>query len=99
MKIVSQKMLKEMLKTQLVLDPKKSFGWTGQGLGVFIFEKGDNLFFLHPGTNSPGAVCMMIGNPRTGQGLVIMSNGIMGELLHIEILMAVSRTYNWSVYR
>ena len=42
---------------------------------------------------------MMIGNPISGQGLVIMSNGIMGELLHLEILFAVSKTYGWSIYR
>ncbi len=97
-KIISQSNLKEMFKAQPELDPSKFFGWTGQGLGVFLIEEEDDLFFTHPGTNSPGAVCMMIGNPKTGQGLVIMSNGIMAELLHIEILFAVSKAYNWSVY-
>ncbi|MCE7741309.1 MAG: beta-lactamase family protein [Candidatus Heimdallarchaeota archaeon] len=97
-KIISQSTLKEMLKAQPELDPAKFFGWTGQGLGVFLIEEEGDLFFTHPGTNSPGAVCMMIGNPKTGQGLVMMSNGIMAELLHIEILFAVSKAYDWSVY-
>jgi len=97
-KIISQNMLKNMLDAKVTLDPTKFFGWTGQGLGIFLMENADDLFFVHPGTNSPGAVCMMIGNPKTGQGLVIMSNGIMGELLHAEIMFAISKTYNWSAY-
>ncbi len=98
-KIISQEMIREMFKPQIKLEPTKFFGWTGQGLGTFLINKGKDLFFIHPGTNSPGAVCMMIGNPISGQGLVIMSNGIMGELLHLEILFAVSKTYGWSIYR
>jgi len=57
-----------------------------------------HLFFLHLGTNVPGAVCMMIGSPKTGQGLVIMSNGIQAELLHFQILFAVAREYDWSLW-
>ena len=98
-KIISQEMIREMFTAQIKLEPTKFFGWTGQGLGTFLINKGKDLFFIHPGTNSPGAVCMMIGNPISGQGLVIMSNGIMGELLHLEILFAVSKTYGWSIYR
>ena len=98
-RIISQNTLKMMLKSQLKLDPLKFFGWTGQGLGIFIIETVGDLFFAHPGTNSPGAVCMMIGSPITGQGLVIMSNGIMGELLHIEILLAIAKLYNWNIYQ
>ena len=98
-KIVSKKMIDEMLTTQLQFEPTKFFGWTGQGLGIFLIKSVDDLYFIHPGTNSPGAVCMMIGNPIKGHGLVIMSNGIMGELLHLEILCAIAEVYNWSIYR
>ncbi|MBN1329471.1 MAG: beta-lactamase family protein [Candidatus Heimdallarchaeota archaeon] len=98
-KVFSQALVKQFLTTQLVLDPNKFFGWTGQGLGVFLIDSGNDLFFTHPGTNSPGLVCMMIGSPTTGQGAVIMSNGIGAELLHIELLFSIVREYNWSIYR
>ncbi|MHA1211166.1 MAG: serine hydrolase domain-containing protein [Candidatus Heimdallarchaeota archaeon] len=98
-KVLSQKVLNQMLTPVIPLDPKKFFGFTGQGLGLFLIESGDDLFVTHPGTNMPGAVCMMMGSPTTGQGLAIMSNGIGAELLHLEILFAVAEEYDWPIYR
>ncbi|HUT82880.1 MAG TPA: serine hydrolase domain-containing protein [Candidatus Bathyarchaeia archaeon] len=98
-KVFSQALIKKMLTTQLAIDPNKFFGWTGQGLGIFLIELDKDLFFTHPGTNSPGSVCMMIGSPTTGQGAVFMSNGIGAELLHIELLFSIVQEYNWPIYR
>ena len=98
-KIISKQTLKEMFRSQKDLDPTKFFGWTGQGLGIFLMETLEDLIFIHPGTNSPGAVCMMVGNLKTGQGLVVMSNGIRAELLHLEILFAIAKLYDWKVYQ
>ncbi len=94
-KILSHKIAKKMLSAQLELDPSKYFGWTGQGLGIFLVEEEDKMLITHPGTNMPGATCMMIANPKTGQGAVIMANGINGEMLNIQILYAIVKEYSW----
>jgi len=97
-KIISSATVQKMFSSEVKLDPSKYIGMTSQGLGAFLIEQNDKLFFLHLGTNVPGAVCMMIGSPKTGQGLVIMSNGIQAELLHFQILFAVAREYDWSLW-
>ncbi|NPD88723.1 MAG: beta-lactamase family protein [Asgard group archaeon] len=94
-KILSSEMAKQMLSSQVKIDPAKFFGWTGQGFGIFLIEEEDKLLLTHPGTNMPGATCMMIFNPKTGQGAVIMANGINGELLNIQILFAIVKEYSW----
>ncbi len=94
-KILSQKSQEEMFKKEMEFPPKQFFGITGQGLGVFIIDDEENMYFTHPGTNNPGAVCALIGNPESGDGAVIMSNGIGAELLHLEILAGIAAEYNW----
>jgi len=98
-KLLSQLMIKEMLTPAIKLDPSKYFGFTGQGLGVFLMETDKELFFVHPGTNHPGAVCMFIGNPTSGEGFIAMSNGIQGEILHIQMLFAIAKEFNWPIFR
>lgn len=93
--ILSLEMAQQMLSSQVKIDPAKFFGWTGQGFGIFLIEEEDKLLITHPGTNMPGATCMMIANPKTGQGAVIMANGINGELLNIQILYAIVKEYEW----
>ena len=97
--VIPKEIAKLMLTATLPLDPAKFFGFTGQGLGMFLLEADDNLFFTHPGTNMPGAVCFMAGSPTTGQGLVIMSNGIQAELLHLEILYGVAKLFDWPFWK
>ncbi len=97
-KILSQEIIKQMISSEIVLDPSKMFGFTGQGLGVFLIEKDEDIFLVHPGTNVPGAVCMMIGSPITGQGAVLMSNGIQAELLHILLLFSIAKEYDWPIW-
>ncbi len=95
-KLLSHGMTKEMLSSQLKLDPAKYFGFTSQGLGIFLIEEEDKLLITHPGTNLPGATCLMIANPVTGQGAVIMANGINGELLNLQILYSIIKEYKWT---
>ena len=94
-KILSYETVKKMLSPQVKIDPAQFFGWTGQGFGIFLVEEDDKMLITHPGTNMPGATCMMIANPKTGQGAVIMANGINGELLNIQILYAIVKEYSW----
>jgi len=96
---ISQETAKQMLTPVLPLDPAKFFGFTGQALGMFLLEKDDNLFFTHPGTNMPGAVCFMVGSSSAGQGLIIMSNAIKAELLHLEILYGVAKMFDWPFWQ
>lgn len=94
-RIVSQKTAKKMFSAQLELDPNQSFGLSGQGLGVFLMGAGDNFYFAYPGHNAPGATCVLIASPVTGKGAVIMTNGVMGLQLSLEILAALGDEYDW----
>ena len=86
---------REMFSVQLELDPNQFFGFSGQGLGVFIMGDGDNFYFTYPGHNAPGATCMLIASPGTGKGAVIMTNGVNGLQLSLEIIAALGNEYAW----
>jgi CubicO group peptidase (beta-lactamase class C family) len=91
--ILNQQMVKQMFTPALQLDPEQLGIPISQGWGVFLFQSGDNLFFLHPGGNFPGANCWPIGFPNLGRGAVIMTNGLQGEILAMEILSAIMNEY------
>lgn len=93
-RILSSSMVKKMFTPEVNLNPKEFMGFTGQGLGIFIIQKEKDVFFTHPGTNMPGATCNMIGCAETGQGVVIMTNGINGSLLSLEILFSIAKNIN-----
>ena len=97
-RVLSAHMIKKMLTSEVSLNPTEFMGFTGQGLGIFLIEKGQNTFFAHPGVNMPGATCHMIGCPETGQGAVIMTNGINGFLLSLEILFSIAQEYEWKLW-
>lgn len=97
-KFLLPEIARRMLKTETELDPSYLFGFTGQGLGMFLIKNNDDLFFTHPGTNMPGATCMMIGNVKSGKGAVIMANSITGELVNAQILFSIIREYNWYLW-
>jgi len=65
------------------------------GLGVLLSGKGARKTFLHPGDNQPGASCWLSGVASSGQGVIIMTNGVRGNLLAMEILVAISTEYVW----
>jgi len=66
-----------------------------EGLGVLLSGQGEGRTFLHPGDNQPGASCWLSGVTSTGQGVIVMTNGIRGNLLAMEVLAAVSSEYAW----
>jgi len=92
-RLLSKEMARRMFTKVLDLDPAVMGGLpVGEGLGVFLYGEGDNLLFLHPGGNSPGMNCWLLGCPRTGDGAAIMTNGADGEVLALEIISALNRT-------
>lgn len=94
-KILSQKSVQNMFHTELELNPAEFEGVSGQGLGLFLFGKGDHQYFMHHGHNSPGANCVLIGSTSSGKGVVIMTNGMYGISLAMQIVSSVAKEYNW----
>jgi len=94
-RILSSRMAREMFSRELDIDPAILGVPLGEGLGVLLFGTGDNFYFLHPGDNLPGATSWLMGCPNSGSGVIIMTNGAMGNLLAMEIVAAVIREYNW----
>lgn len=100
-RVLSSSIVKKMFTPEVKLDPKEFMFWggcTGQGLGMFLIEKEKDMFFTHPGVNMPGAICNVIGCAGTGQGAVIMANGINGGPLLLEVLFSVAQEYEWSLW-
>jgi CubicO group peptidase (beta-lactamase class C family) len=97
-RILSKDMARQMFRRELDLDPG-AFGGiaVGEGLGVMLRGNEQNFSFLHPGSNLPGTTSWLEACPVSGQGVVIMANGAMGDLLSLEILPAVISGYQWPV--
>jgi CubicO group peptidase (beta-lactamase class C family) len=98
-RILSQEMVRKMFHRELELDPS-IFGLPiAEGLGVLLYGEGQELSFLHPGDNQPGASSWLMGYPNSGNGIIIMTNGAMGNLLAMEIVAAAVNEYGWSTER
>jgi CubicO group peptidase (beta-lactamase class C family) len=92
--LLSKDMVRQMFRKERDLDPKM-FGLPLQiGLGCILYGTGDHFVFAHPGSNLPGMNCWLLGYPETGRGIVIMTNGVKGEILALEIISAFNREYN-----
>jgi len=94
-KIISKEYARELLNKELDLDPKMFGLPIGEGLGVMLMDKGNNVLFTHPGSNLPGSNCWLIASPQTGKGAIVMTNGAGGEILEIEIITAISKEFEW----
>ena len=94
-RLISQETTRRMCHTEVELDPRLLGVPIGQGLGVFVRGEGKGMSFLHPGDNFPGASSWLIAYPELGQGVVIMTNGAMGNMLAMEIMAALSAEYGW----
>lgn len=97
-RVLSPSMVRKMLTPEVKLNPREFMGFTGQGPGMFLVERENNVFFTHPGANELGATCNVIGCAETGQGAAVMTNGINGSLLSLEALFSVTKEYNWSLW-
>jgi len=83
------------LRPEVEFTPDQFYGYSGQGLGAFLLTTDNGLGLSHPGQNDPGATCIFIGFPATGQGAVVMTNGAQGMLLSLELLSAVASVFDW----
>ncbi|UCH84921.1 MAG: beta-lactamase family protein, partial [Candidatus Latescibacterota bacterium] len=90
-RLLSKKMMQTMFASHVDIDPSVTGVPIGQGLGVMLYGDGAGFCFLHPGDNLPGASSWLIGWPDTGNGIVVMTNGAMGNLLAMEITAAFLR--------
>ena len=66
-----------------------------KGLGVFVAGSGRGLSFSHPGQNVPGTTSWLLAYPELGQGAIIMTNGVKGDMLILEIISALAAAYGW----
>jgi CubicO group peptidase (beta-lactamase class C family) len=67
-------------------------GWCG--IGFILAGEGSALRFGHGGSNE-GFRCEMQAYAELGAGVVVMTNGDMGEALYPEVIGAVAREYGW----
>jgi CubicO group peptidase (beta-lactamase class C family) len=91
--LLSREMARLMLRPELDLDPALLGMPLREGLGVMLSPEGEPFWFGHPGDNYPGASCWTTAYPDLGVGIVIMTNGAMGNLLVQEILPAFVAEY------
>ena len=64
-------------------------------LGLQITERDGKTYFGHGGSNA-GFKCFMIASIDEGVGVVIMTNGDLGNQLYRDILEKVEQVYNWN---
>jgi CubicO group peptidase (beta-lactamase class C family) len=93
-KILSQRTTQQLFTIESDTDPKTVGFLASEGLGVFLMGEGKDLAFIHQGENGPGFTSWLIGWPERGTGVVIMTNGIQGHSLSVEIINAFHREYN-----
>ncbi|NHK32982.1 MAG: beta-lactamase family protein [Asgard group archaeon] len=94
--ILTQKIAKEMLTCQVDINPSEWFGNNGYGLGVFLKINEDNFFFEHLGGNNPGGASVLLANPNSGQGAVIMANSLGAHnRLFNSLLFTIAEEYEW----
>lgn len=83
---------------QMLTDPTPGlahwFSGNAYGLGLKLQGSGRAFSFSHTGINQ-GYRAVAILYPRSGQGVVVMTNGENGETLAQEIVRGVAATYDW----
>lgn len=87
-KVLSQKMVQEMLTAQN----------ESVGLGLPLWNEGKDFRFMHGGSNA-GFKCVFVAYPEKGQGAAIMTNGDQGSSLYQEILRSLSAEYGWKDFK
>ncbi|GAA0525667.1 CubicO group peptidase (beta-lactamase class C family) [Rhizomicrobium palustre] len=68
------------------------------GLGFAFFGETKDKLFGHMGGNW-GFLCWMLIDPKSGDGIVIMSNGERGLTMASDILRATSKYYGWANFK
>jgi len=96
-KILSQDMTKQLFTKECDVDRNSWPLPFTDGLGAFLMGEGKDFLFTHPGTNSPGSLCFLVGWPERGTGAVVMTNGpgiMNGIIISLEIASAIDIVYN-----
>ena len=94
--VISTALAKEMFSRYIEHDPVKMWGMTGQGLGVFLYEEGEDFFFAHPGGNEPGSSGILMGSPTSGNGFVLMANSLENIMeLFDSVKFTLAMEYEW----
>ena len=77
------------------VDPREFSGFSQLGFGVFLMGEGDKKYFIHPGQNNSGASCVMLASTTSGDGVIIMTNGLLGLYLSMEVIASIAHEYHW----
>ncbi len=92
-RLLSKEAARLMFSRVVDLDPAMFGVPLSQGLGPLLYGEGDRFLFTLPGSNFPGTNCWLLGYPEIGKGVVVMTNGAMGEVLAMEVISAFNREY------
>jgi CubicO group peptidase (beta-lactamase class C family) len=95
--LLSKESARQLFHRELDLDPRLFGVPLGEGLGVLLYGEEPDFMFVHPGSNLPGTNCWLVGLPESGRGAVVMTNGMMGELLGMDIITAINKAYRWAI--
>ena len=94
--IITNHLAQTMFEQRLWVADASDLGFQfGMGFGCFLLGEGASKVVFHPGGNDPGASCLIVLVPEKEAGAVIMTNGLHGFTLSIEILSAIAHEYAW----
>jgi CubicO group peptidase (beta-lactamase class C family) len=93
--VLNQESAASLFEKQIDVPPEVLGLPLEEGLGILLSGAGAGKTFLHPGDNQPGASCWLSGVVASGQGAIIMTNGVRGNLLAMEVLAAITNEYAW----
>jgi CubicO group peptidase (beta-lactamase class C family) len=96
--LLLQSTARTMLTSQCRPDEEVG-GFNGQGLGAFLLSDGERTYFSHHGYNTPGTCCLLLANPSSGDGVVVMDNSSNGFKLIMEIIAGLADVYRWPEVR
>ena len=92
-KVLSKDKVNEMLAPNVEnvpfmqpLDSDWSLGWQ-------LVNLGGNTYFVHGGDNPEGFQSIVMGLPEKGWGVIVMTNGVNGNRLYLEILYQIASVY------
>ena len=86
---MNSKILSKELSTKMMTPFLQSY----MGLGIFILDKGEEVYFQHGGWNE-GFSSQFIAHRDKGYGVVVLSNSNQPNLIN-EVIRSVARVYQW----
>ena len=86
---MNSKILSKELSTKMMTPFLQSY----MGLGIFILDKGEEVYFQHGGWNE-GFSSQFTAHRDKGYGVVVLSNSNQPNLIN-EVIRSVARVYQW----